>query len=108
MDLQQGEGYHGGATFWSPRNIQEARERESVKQQEEEAAQLQENRDAQFEGTLDYLQRKLVEEAEAERQRAKPVRDAATKGVVDERVSPGAQTATMRSWNLTKLPRYTQ
>ncbi|KAI0571322.1 hypothetical protein Alg130_10928 [Pyrenophora tritici-repentis] len=41
QDLQQRNEYHGGAVFWSPRKIREARARESVKQREDEAAQHQ-------------------------------------------------------------------
>ncbi|KAF7452687.1 hypothetical protein PtrM4_057540 [Pyrenophora tritici-repentis] len=41
LDLQQRNEYHGGAVFWSPRKIREARAREAVKQREDEAAQHQ-------------------------------------------------------------------
>jgi hypothetical protein len=41
LDLQQRQEYHGDAVFWSPRKVREARARESVKQREDEAEQLQ-------------------------------------------------------------------
>jgi hypothetical protein len=37
LDLRRKESYHGGATFWSPRKMREARAREVEKQQQEEA-----------------------------------------------------------------------
>ncbi|KAF1942975.1 hypothetical protein EJ02DRAFT_317756, partial [Clathrospora elynae] len=41
LDLQQRKEYHGGAVYWSPRKVREARARESVKQTEKEAEKLQ-------------------------------------------------------------------
>jgi hypothetical protein len=35
LDLQQRKEFHGGAVFWSPRKIREARTREKVNLQEE-------------------------------------------------------------------------
>ncbi len=40
LDLQQHQEYHGGAVFWSPRALKEARWRERVRQQEERAEEL--------------------------------------------------------------------
>ena len=40
LDLQQRQEYHGGAVFWSPRKIREARVRQSVRKQEEKEQQL--------------------------------------------------------------------
>jgi hypothetical protein len=37
LDLQREDSYHGGATFWSPRKIRQARAHELEKQQQEEA-----------------------------------------------------------------------
>jgi hypothetical protein len=37
LDMRRKESYHGGATFWSPRKMREARAREVEKQQQEEA-----------------------------------------------------------------------
>jgi hypothetical protein len=40
LDLQQRQEYHGGAVFWSPRKVREARARESVKKRADEAEKL--------------------------------------------------------------------
>ena len=40
LNLQSDREYHGGAMFWSPRKVQEARSREQVRQEEEQAENL--------------------------------------------------------------------
>ncbi|KAI1559105.1 hypothetical protein PtrEW7m1_012005, partial [Pyrenophora tritici-repentis] len=35
LDLQQRQEYHGGAVFWSPRKLREARAREAVRERDE-------------------------------------------------------------------------
>jgi hypothetical protein len=39
LDLQQKKWAQGEAVFWSPRKVEEARQREKTKQQEEEEAE---------------------------------------------------------------------
>jgi hypothetical protein len=70
MDLQQREEYHGGAVFWSPRKLREARARERVKQDEAEQLQLQKARDRELKEASKLYQKQLQEAAWAERQRA--------------------------------------
>jgi hypothetical protein len=41
LPLERGEEYHGGAVFWSPRKVKEARDRQQQQEQEEEQQQLQ-------------------------------------------------------------------
>ena len=41
LDLQQREEYHGGAVFWSPRKVREARTRQLIREREEKDQQLQ-------------------------------------------------------------------
>jgi hypothetical protein len=41
LPLEQGEEYHGGAVFWSPRKVKEARDRLQQQELEEEQQQLQ-------------------------------------------------------------------
>ena len=84
LDLQHGEEYHGGATFWSPRKIQEAREREATKQQEAEQLQLQKSEMKELKAASIIYKKKLAEEAKAERKRAKQARDAAKKAKAEE------------------------
>jgi hypothetical protein len=51
LDLQQRQEYHGGAVFWSSRKVREARVREGVEQQEEEAEKLQKSLDERAKGS---------------------------------------------------------
>ncbi|KAF1973249.1 hypothetical protein BU23DRAFT_388691, partial [Bimuria novae-zelandiae CBS 107.79] len=44
LDLQQRREYHGGAVFWSPRKLREARVRESVVDKEKEKVELEKAR----------------------------------------------------------------
>jgi hypothetical protein len=39
--LEEAEKYHGGAVFWSPRKVKEARDRQRLKKLEEEQLQYQ-------------------------------------------------------------------
>ena len=40
LDLQQNKWAQGGAVFWSPRKVEEARAREKTKQEEQKAEEL--------------------------------------------------------------------
>ncbi|PZD22736.1 hypothetical protein A1F97_11327, partial [Pyrenophora tritici-repentis] len=44
LDLQQRQEYHGGAIFWSPRKVREARAREKVRADDEMEEKLQKAR----------------------------------------------------------------
>ncbi|KAF2825386.1 hypothetical protein CC86DRAFT_419362 [Ophiobolus disseminans] len=75
LDLQQHEEYHGGAVFWSPRAIREARYRESVRGQEEERLQLQKADAKKLRESNNLLKKKLAEEKRVAREEAKVVRE---------------------------------
>jgi hypothetical protein len=95
LNLQQRQEYHGGAVFWSPRKLREARARETVRERDEieqklQKAQAREQRDkAQAQRQVELEQRRIEKErlknirekerAEkaAERQRQKDERDRA-------------------------------
>ncbi|KAF2742948.1 DDE-domain-containing protein [Sporormia fimetaria CBS 119925] len=47
LDLQQRKEYHGGAVFWSPRKVREARARQDVKEREDKEIQLQKSKRAE-------------------------------------------------------------
>ena len=57
LDLQQRKEYHGGAVFWSPRKLREARTRETVKQREAEELQLQKKQGKGAEGGINIIQK---------------------------------------------------
>jgi hypothetical protein len=76
LDLQQRQEYHGGAVYWSPRKVREARAREAVRVQDEIEEKLQKAR-AKKQREEAQLQRQVeLEEKRVERQRLKEVRDA--------------------------------
>ena len=95
LNLQQRQEYHGGAVFWSPRKVREARAREAVRERDEMEAKLQkaqakqEKHDAQLQRQLELEQRRVERERlrkerqeekaakAAERARQKEDRDAA-------------------------------
>jgi hypothetical protein len=69
LDLQQRKEYHSGAVFWSPRKVREARVRESVKQQEEEAEKLQKAEAKELKAAATLYKQKIAEERRAQRER---------------------------------------
>ena len=75
LDLQQRQEYHGGAVFWSPRKIREARAREIVKQQEEHKEQLAKANRKELQAAAKLLREQEAEERRVARERAKVVRD---------------------------------
>jgi ATPase subunit of ABC transporter with duplicated ATPase domains len=84
MDLQQREEFHGGAVFWSPRKLREARARETVKRTEAEQLPLQKTHDRELKAAATLYKKKQAEAAKVERQRAKEERDQAKKARAEE------------------------
>jgi hypothetical protein len=74
LDLQQRQEYHGGAVFWSPRKVREARAREAIRQRNEIEKKLQKAW-AKKEREEAQLQRQIeVELRRVERERLKKER----------------------------------
>lgn len=84
MDLQQGKDYHGGAHFWSPRKIHEARARDAVKKDEAEQLRLQKSHDRDLKAAATLYKKKLQEAAKVARQEAKEQRDRERKARAEE------------------------
>ena len=84
LDLQQREEYHGGAVFWSPRKIREARAREVEKQHEAEEAQLQKAEVKELKAASILFDKKMAEEAKLQRQRKKEEKQKEKKARADE------------------------
>jgi hypothetical protein len=76
LDLQQREEYHGGAIFWSPRKLREARAREAVYQRDEIEQKLQRARDKQQREETRIQRQVELEQKRADRLRLKQMRDA--------------------------------
>ncbi|KAF1934931.1 hypothetical protein EJ02DRAFT_362622 [Clathrospora elynae] len=62
LDLQQRQEYHGGATFWTPRKVREARYRETVRQQDKEQGQLRKAETKELQQAARLYKQKIVEE----------------------------------------------
>jgi len=75
LDLQQRQEYHGGAVFWSPRKVREARARQSVKVQEEKEQQLQKDETAELRKAAKLYKEKIAEEKRVAREAAKVARE---------------------------------
>jgi hypothetical protein len=71
LDLQQREEYHGGAIFWSPRKVREARVREEVRTTTEMAEKLAKAEAKQLREAATLYKKKMQEEARVLRETAK-------------------------------------
>jgi hypothetical protein len=58
IDLQQRKEYHGGAVFWSPRKLREARARQATKQDEDERQRLQKTHDRELKAAATLCKKK--------------------------------------------------
>jgi hypothetical protein len=84
LDLQQRQEYYGGAVFWSPRKIREARVRQSIREQEEKEQQLQKAETAELKKAAKLYKDKIQQEKRA-------AREAARKAKEEERAEKAAQ-----------------
>ncbi|KAF2832523.1 hypothetical protein CC86DRAFT_275840, partial [Ophiobolus disseminans] len=75
LDLQQRKEYHGGAVFWSPRKLREARAREAVKDQEKEEEKRAKAVRKDLQASAKLLREQQKEERRLERDRLKIERD---------------------------------
>ena len=101
LDLQQRQEYHGGAVYWSPRKVRQARAREAVRVQDEIEEKLQKAR-AKKQREEAQLQRQVeLEEKRVERQRLKEVRDAEQAEKAAKRVT--TQVGRGSKWGLIQV-----
>jgi hypothetical protein len=74
LDLQQKKWAQGGAVFWSPRKVQEARSREKTKQQEQKAEELKKAEMAELRRANKLYKEKIAQEKREQRAREKEER----------------------------------
>jgi hypothetical protein len=67
LDLQQREEYHSGAMIWSPRKLREARARDKVRRDKEEALLIQKVEEKERKATQKALKHQEVEQRQKER-----------------------------------------
>jgi hypothetical protein len=75
LQLNSQEGYHGGAVFWSPRKVRQARDDEVSRQREVQQQQLQKAERSQLKEQARLYKLQQAEERRVERERAKEVRE---------------------------------
>ncbi|KAF1961300.1 hypothetical protein CC80DRAFT_488609 [Byssothecium circinans] len=75
LNLQQREEYHGGAVFWSPSKIREARAREQVRARQEAEEKLQKADDKELKAQAALYKKKIAEEKRVGRETAKVERE---------------------------------
>ncbi|KAH5621133.1 hypothetical protein HBI60_254160 [Parastagonospora nodorum] len=75
LSFQQRQEYHGGAIFWSPRKVREARAREKVKEQDKMEEKLQKARKKESREAAKVQRQVELEDRRAKRERLKVVRE---------------------------------
>jgi hypothetical protein len=90
LPLQTDNGYYGGAVFWSPRKLREAREREATKRDEAEQLQLQKTHDRDLKAAATLYRKQQAEAAKLARQHAAEERREAKKARAAELASDRA------------------
>jgi hypothetical protein len=73
LDLQQREEYHGGAVFWSPCKIREARVCDQVKIREDKELKLQKSKTKELKAEASLYKKMEKEKAKVERERVREV-----------------------------------
>ena len=91
LDLQQKKWAQGGSVFWSPRKIEEARQREKTKQQEEEAERLRKVETAKQREANKLYKDKIAKEKRVQRVREKEEREQLTAQKAAEEAERRAQ-----------------
>ncbi len=84
LNTQDGEEWHGGAVWWSPRRLRRHRERKAAEQDEAEQQQLQKARDRELREASKLYQKQQQEAAKVARQEAAEERAKAKKARAEE------------------------
>ena len=90
LTVQEGEDWHGGAVFMSPRKLQRERARKAVEQDKAEQLQLQKARDKEARVAAAAYKKQLQEAAKVAQQQAKITRDAERKARAEEQAASQA------------------
>ena len=75
LDLQQRTEYHGGAVFWSPRKLREARARQVIKDRTKDELRLQKAETAKLREASKLYKDKMAQEKRVAREAAKEARE---------------------------------
>ncbi|KAI0569068.1 hypothetical protein TUN199_11715, partial [Pyrenophora tritici-repentis] len=91
LDLQQREEYHGGAVFWSPRKVREARAREQVRTTTEMDEKLEKAESRKLKEAATFYRKRMQEEARVVRETAKKRAEEERKKAAEEKAAKQAQ-----------------
>ena len=75
LDLQQRQEYHGGAVFWSPSRVREARHRNTVIEQEKKQLELQKADTKKLKEAHKLYKEKIAEEKRVQRAEAQRIKE---------------------------------
>ncbi|KAI1507609.1 Dimer-Tnp-hAT dimerization containing protein [Pyrenophora tritici-repentis] len=75
LQLNNPEEYHGGAVFWSPRKVRQARDDEAVRRQQQQELQLQKAERSHLKEQARLYRLQQANERRVERERLKEVRE---------------------------------
>lgn len=102
LDMQQHQEYQSPAVIWSPRSVREARAREAVKQQEEEAEKIRKREMKEIRAAAAVNKQKLLAEAKVARELAKKARQKEKEAKAAELAAARAKKEQQRSAATTK------
>ena len=75
LQLNRPKEYHGGAVFWSPKKVRQAKEDEMERQQEQQQLQLQKAKRSKLRRQAQLYKLQIAQEKRVERERLKEVRE---------------------------------
>ncbi|KAI1670085.1 Pogo transposable element [Pyrenophora tritici-repentis] len=75
LQLNKPQEYHGGAVFWSPRRVRQARDDEAARQQQQQLKKIQKAERAQLKEQSRLYKLQVAEEKRVERERLEEVRE---------------------------------
>ena len=97
--LEEPEEYHGGAVFWSPRKVKEARDRQQLKEREEEQLQQQK---AEAKRQREDARQAKAEAVQARRQAKIEARISREKEKADRAAKQASRAAARRTYQRLK------
>lgn len=103
LDLQQREEYHGGAVFWSPRKVREARARQTIKERGEKEEQHQKSQRKEQQRLKKERKEREKQEKREERETAKAVREKEKADLAAERERKKQENNTKKASEKSRL-----
>jgi hypothetical protein len=103
LDLQQRKEYHGGAVFWSPRKVREARARQTIKEREEKEEQHRKSQRKEQQRLEKERKEREKQEKREEREAAKAVKEKEKADLAAERERKKQENNTKKASQTSRL-----